>query len=55
MKKIMGEKMGLLSNIVIFIHTFGSAVTLFLFASEFLFSSSMDIIQLNYVIQEDTF
>ena len=39
----MGRKMGLLSNIVIFMHTLGSTITILIFSSAFLLSSITDI------------
>ena len=44
MEKVLGHKMGFLSNFMIFIHTFAAVVSVWLFSFQFLFYGIMSII-----------
>ncbi len=44
MKGIMGPKMGYFSNLVVFFHTFGSVVSLWLFSFDFLSKGVKEVI-----------
>lgn len=42
----MGNKMGLLANIMIFLHTLGSTLAVMIFSAGFLLSAIVDIVGL---------
>lgn len=47
MDKVLGVKMGFLSNSMIFIHTFAATVSVWLFSFDFLFYAIISIIYNN--------
>ena len=44
MDKVLGIKMGFLSNFMIFVHTFAATVSVWLFSFDFLFYAVISII-----------